>query len=259
LPTRHSIVEVKKVADETPSTKTIFFIADIKTEPGQFIMVWVPKVDEIPMSLSYIGEEKGITVKDVGEATRALISLREGDKLGIRGPFGNSFVMKDGKTLAVGGGSGIATIAPAVELANNKGIHIDVCIGATTKEELLFRKRLERLAEVHVSTDDGSEGFKGFVTELAEDILKKKEYDQILTCGPEPMMKKIFLSAQTKKIKFQASLERFMKCGIGICDSCAFGPYLVCADGPVFTGDKLINVEDFGKFRRASSGKKVGI
>lgn len=259
MPTRHRIVEVKKVVDETPSTKTIFFNADFKASPGQFIMVWVPKVDEIPMSLSYIGEEKGITVKDVGEATKALISLREGDKLGMRGPFGNSFVMKEGRILAVGGGSGIATIAPAVELANNKGIPIDVCIGATTKEGLLFRKGLERFAEVHVSTDDGSEGFKGFVTELAEDILKKKEYDQILTCGPEPMMKKVIDVALARKISVQASLERYMKCGIGVCDSCAFGYYLVCTDGPVFTGDKLINVEDFGKFRRASSGKKVGI
>jgi dihydroorotate dehydrogenase electron transfer subunit len=251
------IVEVKRVVKETPSTKTLFFDSDFDARPAQFVMVWNPGVDEIPMTISYLGEEKGITVKDIGEATNALISLKEGAKLGIRGPFGNSFDLRPGRILAVGGGSGIVTVTPAVEFASKEGYSVDVCIGATAKDELLFRRRLEKVAEVQVSTDDGSEGYKGFVTGLVEEILGDKEYDQMICCGPEPMMKKLLDMAMAKRLHFQASLERYMKCALGICDSCAFGPYLVCKDGPVFDGDRLINVDDFGRFRRTSSGEKV--
>jgi dihydroorotate dehydrogenase electron transfer subunit len=259
LRTRHEIVEVKRVVEETPCTNTLFFDSELVAKPGQFVMVWIPGVDEIPMSLSFLGSEKGVTVRDIGDATKALASKEVGDRIGIRGPFGNPFSFKPGKMLAVGGGSGIATIAPAVEFASGEGLKVDVCLGASTKNELLFRERLKRSADVQVSTDDGSEGFEGFVSKLVEEILGEKKYDQMVTCGPEPMMKRLLELSMEKEMDFQASLERFMKCGIGICDSCAIDSSLVCTDGPVFDGDTLINLDDFGKFARDSSGKKVSL
>jgi dihydroorotate dehydrogenase electron transfer subunit len=209
------------------------------------------------MSLSYIGDEKGISVKNIGEATNSLCSAKEGDKLGIRGPFGNPFVLEEGRTLAVGGGSGIATIVTAVESASSKGIPVDTCIGAITKAELLFRDRLKRCSNLKVSTDDGSEGFKGFVTGLVSEIIDEITPDRIITCGPEPMMKLLLELAVKRDIGFQAALERHMKCGIGICDSCSLGPYLICKDGPVLDGDRLITVDDFGISKRGPTGERT--
>jgi dihydroorotate dehydrogenase electron transfer subunit len=242
---------------ETPSIKTIFFDATLEAEPGQFVMIWIPSVDEVPMSLSYIGNEKGITVKNIGEATNALCSVDVGDKLGIRGPFGNPFALEEGRTLAVGGGSGTATIVTAVESASRKGFSVDTCIGAVTKDELLFKERLKRCSNLHIATDDGSEGHKGFVSGLVSDIVDEIKPDRIITCGPEPMMKILLDLAVQRGIGFQAALERYMKCGIGICDSCSLGPYLICKDGPVLNGDKLITVDDFGIFKRGPTGERT--
>jgi dihydroorotate dehydrogenase electron transfer subunit len=257
LHTSHRIVEVKRVEVETPTIKTVFFNTSLDAEPGQFVMVWIPGLDEVPMSLSLIGDEKAVTVKNIGEATNALCSLKKDDKIGIRGPFGNPFVLEGDHLLAVGGGSGIATIVPAVELASRKGVRVDVCIGAVTKDELLFKERLKGSANLHVATDDGTEGFKGFVTELVSDIIDDVKPDQMITCGPEPMMKHLLDVAVEKKIGFQAALERYMKCGIGICDSCSLGPYLICKDGPVLDSDRLITVNDFGIYKRGPSGGRM--
>lgn len=243
--------------EETHSIKTIYFDTALEAEPGQFVMIWIPGIDEVPMSLSYIGNEKGITVKNIGEATNALCSMKDGDRLGIRGPFGNPFILEEGRTLAVGGGSGTATIVTAVESASRKGISVDTCIGAVTRDELLFKERLKRCSNLHVATDDGSEGFKGLATELVSQIVDDIEPDRIITCGPEPMMKILLDLALQRGIGFQAALERYMKCGIGICDSCSLGPYLICKDGPVLDGDRLITVDDFGIFKRGPTGERT--
>jgi dihydroorotate dehydrogenase electron transfer subunit len=253
------IVKVKRIEVETPTIKTLFFDSDISAEPGQFVMIWIPGIDEVPMSLSYTGKEKGITIKNIGEATNALCSMKDGDSFGIRGPYGNPFVLQQGTILAVGGGSGIATLAPAIELFSDKGASVETCIGAVTKDELIFRKRLERIAKVQIATDDGSDGYKGFVTGLVNDIIDDVKPNQMITCGPEPMMKLLLDLSVKKGIGFQAALERYMKCGIGICDSCSLGPYLVCKDGPVLGSDRLITVKDFGMFKRSPSGGRTRI
>jgi dihydroorotate dehydrogenase electron transfer subunit len=108
-----------------------------------------------------------------------------------------------------------------------------------------------------VATDDGSRGFNGFVPALAEKLLEKHRFDQIVTCGPEVMMKAVVAAAMKRGIAVQASLERYMKCGIGICDACAFDDRLICVDGPVFTGEQLAASEDFGKWRRDKSGRRI--
>jgi len=221
-------------------------------------MVWIPDVDEVPMSLSYSGEESGITVMDVGEATWALHNLKVDEPLGIRGPYGRGFDLKGKNILAVGGGSGTAALALAVARALGDRKKVRCALGAKTSGELLFRKRFASLgAEVHVATDDGSDGHRGFVTELAAELVKKKRPDLMIACGPEPMLKAVVGLALEAGIDCQCSLERYMKCGIGLCGSCQCGKYTVCRDGPVFTARELAGMGDFGKWKRDPAGRKI--
>jgi len=249
------ILEVKK---ENSDVKTFLFEYLENTIPGQFFMIWIPGVDEIPMSVSYINKNiKGITFKRVGDATKALFELKQGDKIGVRGPYGNGFKIMGKRILFVAGGTGIATIAPAAEEAINKNISSTVILGVKNKKELFFEDRIKKCAsEVYISTDDGSEGYKGFATDFAKEIIAENNFDSVLTCGPEIMMKKLFEICQN--IPFQASLERYMKCGIGICGQCTIGKGLrVCNEGPVFDEKLLKNIEDFGVYKRDETGRKV--
>ena len=106
-------------------------------------------------------------------------------------------------------------------------------------------------------TDDGSFGFKGFVSKKLEEVLKEKKFKAVYCCGPELMIKSIFNICEKHNIEMQASLERYMKCSFGVCGSCALGPYFVCRDGPVFDSKQLRQVGDFGKYAKLKSGKKV--
>jgi dihydroorotate dehydrogenase electron transfer subunit len=254
------IVEVEEVVRETPSTVTLRFPYEPTALPGQFVMVWLPGVDEVPMSLSYSDGEvlKGVTVKVMGEASRRLNEVHRGDLLGIRGPYGNHFDLSPSKILVVAGGSGAAVLAPAAEAAKRRGAHISVALGATTATELLFKERFRRFAdEVIISTDDGTEGEKGYVTDLLPSLLARGHYSALWTCGPEVMMVKALRAATSHGVPYFGSLERVMKCAVNLCDACAFGPYHVCTEGPVFPGTVLSQVEDFGTFKREASGRKV--
>jgi len=254
------IVRVEEIVKETPSVRTLRFKDKRKAKAGQFVMVWIPGVDEIPISLSYLNENKGITVQKIGEATAALHGLHIGDKIGIRGPIGNWYEIKGKNILLVGGGSGMASLASVAENLIFKGKEIEVAIGAVTEDELLFVERIKRRGiKLHIATDDGSCGYQGFVSTLAKNLVKERKYDQIITCGPERMMKKIIDLALENDIRIQASLERFMKCGIGICDACAVNGLHVCKDGPVFDGELLFKLSDFGRWRRDASGKRIKI
>ena len=107
-----------------------------------------------------------------------------------------------------------------------------------------------------ISTDDGSKGYKGLASDLAKEEIAKEKFDQVLTCGPEIMMKKLYDIC--KNIPFQASLERYMKCGFGICGQCCIGEGLrVCKEGPVFDGKTLKKIQDFGIYTRDASGRKI--
>jgi dihydroorotate dehydrogenase electron transfer subunit len=252
------IIEILETKNENQDTKTIFFEHSEKIIPGQFFMIWIPGVDEIPMSVSYINKNiKGITFKKVGDATNALFKLKTGGKIGIRGPYGNGFKINGKKILFIGGGTGISTLVPAVEEATKKKISTTVILGAKNKNNLFFEERLKKTnAKIYVSTDDGSKGYKGFASDLTKNILTKEKHNAVLTCGPEIMMKK--LSEICKNIPFQASLERYMKCGFGICGQCCIGKGLrVCKEGPVFDGATLKNIEDFGVYKRDATGRKI--
>ena len=253
------ITKIIETVEENHDVKTIRFNHPENPKPGQFYMIWIPGVDEIPMSVSYTQNPRGITFKKVGKATKKLFNFKKGEKIGIRGPYGTGFKIKGKKILFVAGGTGIATITPTVELATAKGVKSTVILGVKTKKELFFEKRLKKLdVELYVTTDDGSKGYKGLATDLAEDILSKKKFNQVLTCGPEIMMKKLL--ELCKKTDFQASLERYMKCGFGLCGQCCIGNGLrVCREGPVFDGETLSKISDFGLYKKDATGKKVKI
>ena len=252
------IVEITNATKENENVKTLTFHYPIKTMPGQFFMIWIPGIDEVPMSVSHIEKNvKGITFRKVGDATNALFKLKTRDKIGIRGPFGNGFKINCKKILLIGGGTGIATLAPAARYATSRNISTTAILGAKNKKELFFQDKLKKYgAKIYFSTDDGSKGFKGFATDLAKEILNKEKFDSILTCGPELMMKNLYVIC--KKIPFQASLERYMKCGIGLCGQCCIGEGLrVCKEGPVFDEKMLKNIKDFGIYKRDASGQKI--
>lgn len=136
------IIKIDKVIKETKDVKTFLFEYPKKTLPGQFFMIWIPGIDEIPMSVSYINNiTKGITFKRVGEATNTLFEFNKGDKIGIRGPLGNGFKLNGKNILFIAGGTGIAMIAPAVEEAIIKKLSATVILGAKNKDELFFEKK----------------------------------------------------------------------------------------------------------------------
>ncbi|MFW9844599.1 MAG: dihydroorotate dehydrogenase electron transfer subunit [Candidatus Thorarchaeota archaeon] len=258
-------VRISNIINETQNSKTLQFRlgSEIRFKAGHFIMVWVPEVDEIPMSISsWNSPTMGITVQSIGEATQALVSMSKGDWIGIRGPFGNPFNTDSKTALVVGGGVGIAPLRPLVYSLLDDGSEVTLIIAAKTKNELIYLKEFESLKrpnfKVEVATDDGSLGFKGFATEAVAKLVDESEYDTMYTCGPEVMMAGLHKIAIKNKMRFQASLERFMKCGCGICGTCAMDPtgQLVCADGPVFTGKQLGKLTNFGKYHRDAVGLK---
>jgi dihydroorotate dehydrogenase electron transfer subunit len=246
-------VNIVRVKQETPTVRTFFFDRSFTFSPGQFVMVWVPGTDEIPMALS---SENGITVQQVGDATSALFRLGKGEKLGIRGPFGNGFTKAE-KILAIAGGVGAAPLLP---LARADCV-MTLLLGAKTENELLFVDQLDECTDVIIATDDGTLGTKGFVTLLMDD-LNLGAYDRIAVCGREVMMRTVLAKVDEKGIahKTEFSLHRYMKCGVGVCGSCCIDPsgLRVCRDGPVFTGDKLLKSE-FGHYMRDASGRKITI
>ncbi|MDI6917308.1 MAG: dihydroorotate dehydrogenase electron transfer subunit [Thermoplasmatales archaeon] len=252
------IVEIAETKSEAKDIKTFRFRYNKKVSTGQFFMVWIPGIDEIPMSASYTDNFKGVTVEKIGEATSALFKMKKGDKIGIRGPYGNGFKTPKDRVLFVAGGTGIIPVASLAEKIKKKNSLI--VFGAKTKKELFFIKRIKKsCSKLLISTDDGSFGYHGFASDLAKKVLEKEKFNQIITCGPEIMMKKILDLGLEYKIPVQASLERYMKCGIGICDSCAINGYHVCRDGPVFDDRTLRKMRDFGKFKRDASGRRVRI
>src|SRR5512136_332272 len=219
-----------------------------KARPGQFLMLWIPGVDEIPLSiLNAEGGRVSVAVKAVGDATRHLHRMGKGELVGVRGPFGNGFTETRGRVLLVGGGTGTAPLLFLAKRLAAKADRLSFVIGAKTKAELLFSKDLDSVcAEESIisTTEDGSFGIQCLATEPLENLMDKQDFNMIYTCGPEAMMRKVFELAEKRKLPMEASLERLMRCGIGLCGSCMIGKYRVCRDGPVFNLAQLSEVKD---------------
>lgn len=260
MPTsRMRVVQVERVEVEAPHTRTFYFPDEPRARPGQFVMVWLPGVDERPMALSQLGATKGVTVKDTSDFTHALFDLQEGGRLGLRGPLGTAYDLSGERYLLAAGGTGIASLVPAGEALAEAGKKAVTAFGAATKEDLILLDRVRKVGEVQVATDDGSAGYHGNVSDLVEKLLDERRFDGLLACGPEAMLHRLADVCREAGVPFQASLERFMRCGLGLCGSCSLDSYLVCVDGPIFRGDQLADLRDFGAYRRDKTGRRVPV
>lgn len=247
-------VRIKKVVQECYDTKTFVFDWDAEAGPGQFIMVWIPGVDEIPMSISGInGMEKSITVKAIGDATKRIHEMREGDTLRIRGPYGNGYDLTRGEILIIGGGVGTASVMPAVVASG-----ADTIIAARTHNDIIMDRTAEEHAKnLWIATDDGSRGFHGNAVQLMREKVAEKHYDCVVACGPEVMLWFTYQACKELGLDCQLSLERYMKCGAGVCGCCVMDDSRVCRDGPVFDMDRLSKLTEFGVSKRDECGRTV--
>jgi dihydroorotate dehydrogenase electron transfer subunit len=249
---------ITEIVEETPTIRTFRLdVSDwLRGKPGQYVMVWVRGVDEVPMTLSY---DDAITVQNVGEATEALFKLEGGDSVGIRGPYGNGWEIVGDEILLISGGVGSAPLAPLGEKAAKIGTNVTTLAGYRNKSEVHFENRYKKSGKAIIATDDGSYGHKGFVTDLLKSIDLNK-FTQIYCCGPEKMMYRVLCALDEAGAagKSQFSMQRYIKCGIGVCGSCCMDPegLRVCRDGPVFNGETLLRSE-MGKYARDASGRRI--
>ncbi|MBT7736730.1 dihydroorotate dehydrogenase electron transfer subunit [Candidatus Peregrinibacteria bacterium] len=255
-------IPIKKIVKENDTTNTYIFDYTVQGKPGQFVMMWIPGVDEKPFSIALDDKnELWITVCKVGPATEELFKLKVGDRVGIRGPFGTFYDIEEDDHLAlVAGGYGAAPMYFAAHEALKKGAKVEFLVGARNKDLLLYTQKILGLggAELHISTDDGSAGREGFVTELLKEVMEKEKITKVFTCGPEIMEKFVGQIAEEGGAECFLSVEKYMKCGFGVCGQCAIDGtgVLACKSGPVMDWKLVKKLSEFGKYHRDAQGKK---
>ncbi|MCS7286450.1 MAG: dihydroorotate dehydrogenase electron transfer subunit [Anaerolineae bacterium] len=236
MPTVHNLpvpFAIKLVKDESLKVKTFILDGKLEAIPGQFVMVWLPGVDEKPFSLVN-DSPVVITVARVGPFTSQLHEKKPGDTLWLRGPYGKGFSIEGNKLLLVGGGYGVAPLLFLARRARAQGCSVDAVIGARCAEELIFVEDFRALGcQVHLATEDGSLGFRGKAPELVEKLIPELRPDSICGCGPEGMLEALSEIAVFWKLPAQFSYESYIRCGFGVCGSCERKGWLVCRDGPV--------------------------
>lgn len=224
-----------------------------KINSGQFCQILIENINTVflrrPISIFDIDYKNNIIsllVKINGKGTAILSDLNKFTNVNIILPLGNFFkyVKKCKKMLLVGGGCGIAPLYYAGKEAKEKGIEIDFILGFKNKKQIILEKEFSEIANVFYTTEDGSFGEKGNVLQHSLFSQKKFNYDKIISCGPEAMMKAITHLARKKNIDCEISLENLMACGIGACLCCVntkiTGTKTVCVDGPVFNIKDLL-------------------
>lgn len=219
--------------------------------PGQFVEV---RVDNSPSTflrrpisinnVNYDRNELWLLVAAVGDGTRQLQKLQKGDRLNCMLPLGNSFTMPTDsaqKVLLVGGGVGVAPLLYFGKRIKAMGGEPTFLLGARSAKDVLEREIFEQVGRVFITTEDGSEGEKGFVTNHS--VLAQEHFDRISTCGPKPMMMAVARYAFKNDIECEVSLENKMACGVGACLCCVEktveGNKCVCKEGPVMNIKKL--------------------
>lgn len=219
--------------------------------PGQFVEIRVDGSNTTflrrPISINYVdydANELHLLVATIGDGTKKLATLGEGDTLNVVLPLGNGFTMpesKEKKHLLVGGGVGVAPLLYLGKKIKDMGGKPTFLLGARSAKDLLIIEKFKAVGDVYVTTEDGSEGEKGFVTNHS--ILQNEHFDMISVCGPKPMMVAVARYAQKENINCEVSLENKMACGVGACLCCVEdtieGHVCVCKDGPVININKL--------------------
>jgi len=225
-------------------------LPDIK--PGQFVEVRVdgsPKTFlRRPISINFVDREQNqlwLLVAAVGDGTRRLYDLKQGDQLNCMYPLGNSFTMPgsaESKVLLVGGGVGVAPLLYFGKVLRDNGVSPVFLLGARSAKDLLLLDEFRRYGRVCVTTEDGSAGERGFVTNHS--VWGEVAFDRIATCGPKPMMMAVAKYAAKNQIECEASLENMMACGLGACLCCVEntteGNVCVCTEGPVMNIRRLL-------------------
>lgn len=220
--------------------------------PGQFVQVHIEDSPTTylrrPISINMVDYGRNeilLLVAAIGEGTRHLVRKKPGDKVNCLLPLGNSFTMPrstDERVLLVGGGVGIAPMLFLGKRLVELGVRPSFLLGARTADELLEKDMFSELGDLYLTTEDGSEGEKGYVTNHS--ILKEKKFDRIATCGPKPMMMSVARYAKQNDIECEVSLENDMACGLGACLCCVEdttdGHICVCTEGPVLNIKKLL-------------------
>lgn len=220
--------------------------------PGQFVEIRIDGSSTTflrrPISINFVDRslnELWLLVAEVGEGTRWLSTLQPGSMLNCLLPLGNGFTMPQqtaDKVLLVGGGVGVAPLLYMGAEMQRQGCEPTFLLGARSAGDLLMLDNFKRYGRVYVTTEDGSEGEKGFVTNHS--LLQKEQFTRIATCGPTPMMKAVAAYARQTGIECEASLENLMACGLGACLCCVEktteGNLCVCKEGPVFNIRKLL-------------------
>lgn len=216
--------------------------------PGQFVNVRVEHSPSTllrrPISVHDVDEAQGLLylfVKIVGCGTAAMAELKPGDRLNVILPLGNHFTIPaSGRCLLIGGGCGVAPMLHLAKVMKSRGLSPSVLIGTRSAKDILRREEYEKHAAVYYTTEDGSEGEKGFVTDHS---VLNEPFDHIFCCGPEAMMRAVARYASAKGIPCEVSLENTMACGIGACLCCVTdtreGHKCVCTDGPIFNINDL--------------------
>lgn len=220
--------------------------------PGQFVEIRIDKSPSTflrrPISINFVdrkSNELWLLIALVGDGTRSLATLHPGDIVNCLLPLGNGFTMPkstDENILLVGGGVGVAPLLYFGSTIAAYGAKVSFLLGARSAGDLLEFDDFKAIGPVYVTTEDGSLGERGFVTNHS--VLANNEFSRISMCGPTPMMKAIAAFARKANIECEASLENMMACGLGACLCCVEktteGNLRVCQDGPVFNINKLL-------------------
>jgi len=250
----HKIINKEQLSPDTYKIEVKAAHVAEKFKAGQFVIIRIhDKSERIPLTVSSVDQEKGtitLVYQVVGKTTLELSTLNEGDSLiNCVGPLGNpSEIQNFGKVICVGGGTGIACIYPIVQALAEEGNEIISLLGARTEKMLILEKEIKGISdETYVSTDDGSKGHHGFVTDVLKDLLSKnkeaKKIQRVIVIGPPQMMKTASEVTRPYNIKTIASLNTIMVDGTGMCGCCRTyvngEMKLACIDGPEFDAHKV--------------------
>ncbi|GAB4506422.1 MAG: dihydroorotate dehydrogenase electron transfer subunit [Anaerolineales bacterium] len=237
LPTAFRIRDIR---DESPTVRTFTLDGAVQAEPGQFVMVWLPRVNEKPFSL-VDDAPITLTIARVGPFTEAAHRLRVGDRLWLRGPYGRGFDRLARPAVLVAGGYGAAPLAFLARRLRAEGVEVAVALGAKRACDLVLAERFRDAGcSVHPATEDGSLGHRGLATDVAARLLDANPDAALYACGPEAMLQRLAHLCRERGVPGQFSMERMMKCGLGVCGSCDHHGLLVCRDGPVFSADQVL-------------------
>ncbi|MGC4116868.1 MAG: dihydroorotate dehydrogenase electron transfer subunit [Myxococcales bacterium] len=250
-------LKVLEVVMHAPGLKSLYFEQPFEATPGQFVNLWVPGVDEKPFSVSDLsGGRMEISVKAYGAFSTRLLETKAGEFLGVRGPFGRGFKLEP-EGILVAGGIGLAPIRFLSKRLAAAGLAHRTVIGVRSKSDLIFPSEY---ASADLTSEDGSAGGKGLVTGRLEAMISERRPRVIYGAGPEKMLLAVRDLADRFDVPYQLSMERYMKCGFGLCGQCCMdGEGLrVCCEGPVFNREDLAKITELGKPHRTASGRRPG-